>query len=233
MHARCTHCEDDGWDLPEEFAHKVRHALEYSMSHNGLDEEEKTLRRWKTETWLDTLHVRDAYEEWAERCRIQPPSQEKVEAKERAQGRAEDLLRSALSEGQLQEFVKKGYFHVQVGDRKFRITKGRSHNVKEVDDRSRILRSFCAHPTEHVPDADTMLAQKLILETDPDAFFKLANVMRATREEYVPRDSEAFRQTVVENIQIVHELRRVHHEVQEEQIVAALDETAAVERPAA
>ena len=32
------------------------------------------------------------------------------------------------------------------------------------------------HPRERVPDSDTMLAQKLLLEADTERFLKIANV---------------------------------------------------------
>lgn len=38
---------------------------------------------------------------------------------------------------------------------------------------------YCIHPTEHVPQADTMLAQKLMIETDEEEFLKTANMTAA------------------------------------------------------
>ena len=46
---------------------------------------------------------------------------------------------------------------------------------RRTDDAGVEIRSFCIHPTERVPDADSMLAQKLMLETDHDRFLKTAN----------------------------------------------------------
>jgi hypothetical protein len=175
-------------------------ALEYTMKHQRLNEAECCYRRAQTRDWLDALALQGRFQEWldmtgiglraTEIARELTPEerQAKIEAQEEktrqkslANARAEALLRSVLTAKQLRELDSRGHFHVKVGDRRFRITRGRSHNVKEVDKQSRVLRTFCAHPIERVPDADTMLAQKLVLETRPDDFFGLANVMQVQR----------------------------------------------------
>ena len=184
--------------IPVEFIDRVHNALEYTMRRQGLQEDDCRHRRRCTEEWLDHLRGGDHWDDW---CRTSGIRHQRVErtpeedaaaeaayqvaqaersAKEAAANqRAEAILRSSLSPKQLKELDRRGYFHVVTGARRFRITRGRSHNVKEVDARSRIRRTFCAHPIEYVPDADTMLAQKLWLETRPKEFFKLANVLRA------------------------------------------------------
>ena len=168
--------------LPEEFVDRVHTALEYAIAHQGFDEHEACCRRTRTSEWLDSLRHGNAYEEWTDRLfRPKKHTAAEVVEKAAAERRAEALLRSMLTPAQRKEFKRRDYFHVVVGDWRFRITRGRSHNVKEVDSRSRLLRSFCAHPEEMVPDADTMLSQKLCLETCPEEFLKLANVMRVRR----------------------------------------------------
>ncbi len=183
-------------ELPREFVERVITAQEYAMRHQGLGEDECCRRRGYVNEWMDSLRWGDRYDEWS--CHIarhitrEPltPEEEAAEAaraeakkveRKLANERAEALLRGTLSAKQLKELERRGYFHVVVEARRFRITRGRSHNVKEVDARGRILRTLCAHPTEQVPDADTMLAQKLWLETRPAAFFQLANVLRVRR----------------------------------------------------
>lgn len=185
-------------DLPQEFLEKVFSAQEYAMRHQGLDEDECCRRRGYVNEWLDSLRWGDRYDDWCqkiarhafrERREWTPEEKAAEEAKEAARKaereaatrRAETLLRDSLSQKQLKELKRRNYFHVIVGDRRFRITRGRSHNIKEVDVRGRILRTLCAHPIEQVPDADTMLAQKLWLESLPEEFIKIANVVRVQR----------------------------------------------------
>jgi hypothetical protein len=190
-------------DLPEEFLQRVFSAQEYAMRHQGLEEDECCRRRGYVNEWLDSLRWGDRYDDWCnkiarhvlrERREWTPEERAAEEAREAARKaereaagrRAEVLLRDALSPKQLKELNRRGYFHVVVGDRRFRITRGRSHNIKEVDARGRILRTLCAHPVEQVPDADTMLAQKLWLESLPEEFIKIANVVRVQRRRRMP-----------------------------------------------
>ena len=91
-----------------------------------------------------------------------------------------------MSAEQQQDLEKKGYFQVTVGKRRFRIRRGTSHNVIEVNKQGRKIRTFCAHP-DNVPVPDVMLAQKLALEIQPSVFFSVANASdrrgdRHTRE---------------------------------------------------
>lgn len=102
-------------------------------------------------------------------------------AKERdeAAARAKKLLEENLDVEQLKEFSAKGVFHLIThrpdGEkRRYRIERGISRNVRLLDERGNVLRTYCAHP-DGVPTEDVMLAQKLLLETDEDAFLKVAN----------------------------------------------------------
>lgn len=98
----------------------------------------------------------------------------------KARDRAEKLLHEALSPIQLEDLKANGHFHLEVhsqnGDsRRYRIKRGRSRNVQQVDASGKVLKHFCIHPREAVPDADTMLAQKLWLETMEQEFLRIAN----------------------------------------------------------
>jgi hypothetical protein len=110
--------------------------------------------------------------EWAIASRI----------REAANGRAERILKESLSPKQCEELAAKGYFELETirptGERKlYRINRGRSANVQEIDAASgKIVKRLCAHPTALVPDADTMLCQKLMLESQEDDFLRIANV---------------------------------------------------------
>ena len=231
----CVGHEDDWENTYSHFRRKALDALEFAMEYQSLSSGERDRRRGDTHTWLSDLRDRDRFSSWRQtireastRFQDERDSQEAKAKREAAKERAIQLLRSALSPKQLQEFDRRGYFHVQVGDRRFRVTRKRTHNVLEVDGQSRILRSLCAHPVEFVPDEDTMLSQKLILESHPEEFFKLANVMKHRRRR--PTPNPATRAEAGENLQIVHQLRQImtptHDEVQ-----AVLDVTARVELP--
>ena len=219
----------------EYFARQVRQAMEYTLQHQRLDEDECCRRRHATEEWLGD---RDRLHGWmrqvAEREVLETPAQRaaKEVARAAAVRRAEALLLESLTAPQREEYQLRGYFHVTVGERRFRITKGRSHNVKEVDARSRILRTLCAHPVEAVPDADTMLAQKLMLENRPTDFFKLANVMkyrrpRTGRTPVTPITAEMAREAL-NRVPMAPEME-VLVARQEAAVAAALDTTAIVE----
>jgi len=76
---------------------------------------------------------------------------------------------------QQKEYKEKEYVHIESESGKlYRIHKGRSHNVTLIEDGKRI-KTLCAHPRPAVPNEDTMLAQILMLQTDEQAFLKMAN----------------------------------------------------------
>lgn len=98
----------------------------------------------------------------------------------RAKGRAEVLLREALNPKQREQLKVHGFFDLEAvrpsGDRRiYRIRRGRSRNVQQITPDGQVLKTLCAHPVVDCPDADTMLAQKLWLETKEDEFLRLAN----------------------------------------------------------
>lgn len=129
-------------------------------------------RRWSetsvTQQIMPEEQARQAMRQ-ADQARIQT---EQSAAKERA----EKILVENLSPQQHECLKANGYFFVDVGDRRYRIDRGRTRNVRLVDSAGKVMRNLCAHPLDNVPDADTMLAQKLQLETDEDSFLKIANV---------------------------------------------------------
>lgn len=100
---------------------------------------------------------------------------ELAEAKANAQLRAEALLIAALTVEQKKEYGKDKTFTVWAAGKRYRIKEGRSHNIEELNSDGLKIATLCAHPREFVPNFDTMLAQKLMLETVPDEFLRLAN----------------------------------------------------------
>lgn len=102
-----------------------------------------------------------------------------VEKKQRelAINRAKALLLSSLTEEQAQQYDKDKSFIV-IGHktkRKYRVRHGRAGNVDLLDG-NRVRHRLCAHPELNVPDQDTMLAQKLMIECNEEHFLNLANV---------------------------------------------------------
>ncbi len=92
-----------------------------------------------------------------------------------AEIRARQLLIRVLSPSQREEFGRHGYFTVQVpGWGTFRVLPRTTFNV--VDTQTGIC--YCAVPEISVPLLDLMLAQKLILENDPERFFRVAHSRR-------------------------------------------------------
>lgn len=92
-----------------------------------------------------------------------------------AEIKAEKLLHSCLTEEQKDELIKKNYFHLYVGNKKYRIERGTTGNIKLLYENSdNPKHQYCIHPTG-VPVGDVMLAQKLLLETNEEEFLRVAN----------------------------------------------------------
>jgi hypothetical protein len=99
-----------------------------------------------------------------------------AEQKAEADAKAEELLNSHLSLRQRRSYRKRREFLAEARDgTRFRIKKGWSGNVEELDASGRPIARYCIHPRERVPDADNVLGQLLLLEADPDLFRKTAN----------------------------------------------------------
>lgn len=95
-----------------------------------------------------------------------------------AADRGMKLLRSWLDPQQSEQYAKDGYFDV-VGSRgtRYRITNGTAGNVHEFDKHGKQIASWCFHPGGALCMGDTMLAQKIALETDERAAIRVANKM--------------------------------------------------------
>ena len=112
--------------------------------------------------WLDTFAPLDPGR----------PSQGSAEISLDAETRARDLLLRLLDARQFEQFRAYGYFIVEVSGRgAFRIEPRAVLNVVHVQTR----RVFCCVCSTDVPLCDLMLAQKLLLESDPELFVRTAN----------------------------------------------------------
>lgn len=97
-----------------------------------------------------------------------------------SEARAKELLMLALDHLQRKDLEARGAFRLEVlsrdgATRRYEITRGRAGNVYEIDAKGKRIAKFCAHPAVDCPDQDTMLAQKLMLEADEEAFLAVAN----------------------------------------------------------
>jgi hypothetical protein len=126
---------------------------------------------WET-NWTETTWI-------ATPTPYTPYYDEQAEKKKRAAvAKARKLLVMNLDSDQLKDFKKHRYFLVE-GSRGnlYQVRTGRSHNVRQLDlETMKPIRTLCAHPIEAVPDFDTMLAQKLWIESDEAEFVKMANL---------------------------------------------------------
>lgn len=114
---------------------------------------------------------------------------------EEAKKRAEDLLRTFLSPEQREDLDKKNCFYITVDGKngkkeRYRIDRGSHGNVKQVDDRGSIIRSFCIQP-DGVPNGDVLLTQKLWLESSEETreeFWATANITTLMQEKHIPQN---------------------------------------------
>ncbi len=96
-----------------------------------------------------------------------------------ARARGMKLLVSCLLPEQKKDLAEKKYFILESigkdGKRtKYRIDQGTHGNVKLLDEKLSVVGSYCVQPNDVVVE-DSMLAQKLWLESDPEAFKRAAN----------------------------------------------------------
>jgi hypothetical protein len=110
-------------------------------------------------------------EQWARENEI------RKEVRRVAISKADQLLESVLNSVQREQLRKDNAFLVRSqSGAVYRIRKGRSGNVDLIDPKSgEVLSVLCAHPSMDVPDGDTVVAQKLMLECDEQDFLRLAN----------------------------------------------------------
>lgn len=95
---------------------------------------------------------------------------------EAAVARAEELLKEHLAVEQVADYDRLKAFLVKAqSGRTYRIKKGWAGNVELLNDEGTPIMRFCIHPREACPEQDNMLAQKFLLETDEEAFERIAN----------------------------------------------------------
>jgi hypothetical protein len=91
--------------------------------------------------------------------------------------KARALLRRWLSPAQLEQYEKMGYFEVVGSDsgKRYRIRSYAPMNIEELDERGARVAVWCFLPEGNLPVGDTLLAQKIALETNERAALAIAN----------------------------------------------------------
>lgn len=98
-----------------------------------------------------------------------------------AAAKAEELLQSILDPGQRNQLAADGYFEVTAkSGRRYRVKRGTHGNVYQLDARGRETHRLCVQP-EGVPASDANATQKLMIETDEEAFRRTANITNLGR----------------------------------------------------
>lgn len=94
-----------------------------------------------------------------------------------ADKKADNLLAEHLDDGQRDAYKRCGEFYVVGSDGvRYGVKPAqRSNNVQEYSADGRRVARYCAHLPHDIPAADNALAQKLAIETDVEAFKRVAN----------------------------------------------------------
>jgi len=107
-----------------------------------------------------------------------------------ATARARRLLLRHLSEDQRHEYVNSGSFHVQgESGRLYKLSHKWAGNIEVVTKPwGDPLATLCIHPIERIPIEDSLLAQKLLIESDEDELHAIANREQNENTSSVPSD---------------------------------------------
>lgn len=92
-----------------------------------------------------------------------------------ADKKAESILLKHLSEEQRRTYHESRYFELVTRSGRYRLYKGWAGNIARIGEGNVETDRFCIHPTDRIPEADNLLAQKLMLEIEEDRFLKIAN----------------------------------------------------------
>ena len=112
-----------------------------------------------------------AYQESSEQVK------KRTEDREAARKRAAELLLAHLDKDQQESLKRERKFIVHSRDRQrvYVVHHGRAGNVQLLNKAGVPIAKYCIHPVMECPDEDTMLAQKLMIETDEESFLRIAN----------------------------------------------------------
>jgi hypothetical protein len=93
-----------------------------------------------------------------------------------AQHRAETLLRSLLTEAEYQQLNRYQYLDVRSPSRPTRIYRVPRHKGQvKVYEAGMVVEALCIQAVEPIPDGDTVLMHKLMIEGNEDEYLRAAN----------------------------------------------------------
>jgi hypothetical protein len=168
------------WNSVRQTVYRARPTIEATEEQKARWEEERRIRDAADAQHRAEFEAQRPVREAAERQRqaeFAEAEKKRLAEQAVADARAKKLLVECLSSEQRDTLEKHNYFDVRVpSGQVYRIHKGWAHNVKRVKPDGTVAPgTFCAHPSDQVPHYDNMLAQKFTLETDEQAFLKIAN----------------------------------------------------------
>lgn len=104
---------------------------------------------------------------------------EEEKRRKAAERRAKKLLLQCLNLEQKLSYVRTQKFRVEApSGRVYELRRGWAGNVEELGADGKPVNMLCIHPGVRVPEEDNLLAQKLMIETDEEAFRRTANFTR-------------------------------------------------------
>ena len=145
--------------------------------------------RWTTCTTSNTAPVeaiaprpaRPLSPEEAERrqAEIERRLVEEEKRRKAAERRARKLLLQCLNLEQKLSYTRTQKFRVEApSGRVYELRRGWAGNVDELGADGKPVNRLCIHPGQLIPAEDNLLAQKLMIETDEEAFRRKANFTR-------------------------------------------------------
>jgi len=94
----------------------------------------------------------------------------------RAERRAADLLRDALTPEQFRQLVWRGYLEVPSPTEPLRVYRvPRTRGYIQVIENGRAVMRLCVQPVEVLPDADLVVLHKLMIEANEEHYLQKAN----------------------------------------------------------
>jgi len=152
----------------------------YFNQTNAIYTQTASMTNMQNIIWIDEPRTQIPVERPASRM-TRPPSRPPIVPRLPAEprsptafDRARELLLSHLTEEQRATFIENKWFVVIGGRSRMRYRIETGHlvaNVRRLDDNARL----CAHCDLSIPMDDHLIAQKLMLEYDEDAFLAIAN----------------------------------------------------------
>ena len=107
---------------------------------------------------------------------------ERVKYYKLVESKARALLEAHLTPDQLEEFKATDEFHIQGADGyEYLLTNKFQHNVFRIEGGRRTV-EYCIVTREYLPNYDQMLAQKLLLQANPEMFHKITNTWALTED---------------------------------------------------